>query len=263
MTSVQTEYGQLVYSKLEGGKEILLAFHGFGQSKDVFTDWQKNLCQRYTIYAFDLFNHGESSRSYGSLSKQEWKAYLVQFLEKEGIDRFDVLGYSLGGRFAIASALGLPDQTRKIILVAPDGVFLTPWFKLATNPTVKWLFKYFMLRPEKLEAFMHFSSKTKLVNPYIIDFVKKEMGDATNRKRVYVSWNHFKSLGYSKKQLIQLFSQHTFSKHLILGDRDRIIKPDKILPIIQRMGNFDMHILPLKHHQLVNQDVVKLIAKIP
>ncbi|MEP0984196.1 alpha/beta hydrolase [Ekhidna sp.] len=259
MTCIQKDSGQLNYFKYGGGDNALLAFHGFGQNNEIFKGWVKEVGQEYTIYSFDLFYHGISQRKNEKLSKEEWKSYLESFLIQEKINSFSILGFSLGGRFAIASALALPERTKEITLIAPDGVFLTIWFKLATNPSIKWIFKYVMLQPNLLEKLMVFNDKYRIVSPYLGDFVRKELGGHANRKRVYISWNNFKSLGYSKKQLSKLFQEQTFERRIILGSRDHIIKPEKILPIIQTMGAFKVEVLPLKHHQLIKPEVAKLI----
>jgi len=259
MTKVELANGQLVYTKYGSGSEILIAFHGFGQDKTIFEPWGSILAGTYTIYAIDIFYHGGSTKELGNLSKHEWKAILQLFLKQENIKEFSLLGYSLGGRFAIASSLAFPKMVNELILIAPDGVFLTIWFKLATNKSIKWLFKYIMLKPDKLEKLVVLNEKYKLVSPYLGDFVRKELGDEANRKRVYISWNHFKSLGYSKGQLSKKFKRHTFKKRIILGSRDHIIQPGKILPIIKKMGDFKVDILPLKHHQLIKPEVAKFI----
>lgn len=259
MTNIEVENGRLSYVKHPGGPNVILAFHGFGQDNKVFQEWVDIIKDEYTVFAFDLFYHGESNRPYGTLSKKEWQAFLKAVLLKENISNFSTVGFSLGGRFAIASALAFPKKMNELILIAPDGVYLSIWFKLATKPYTRWLFKYLMLNPNKLENLIAFNEKYKIVNPYIGDFVKKEMGDSTNRKRVYISWNHFKSLGYSKKELFKRFNQYPFKRRIILGSKDNIIKPSKILPIINNMGDFNVDILPMKHHQLIKPEVAKLI----
>ncbi|SNT30168.1 Pimeloyl-ACP methyl ester carboxylesterase [Ekhidna lutea] len=261
MTKVESTNGQLHYSIYPGGERILLAFHGFGQDNKIFESWSKTLGDDYTIYAFDIFYHGKSSRDYGNLTKNEWAQYLQKFLQNENIKEFTIVGFSLGGRFAISSALSFPTQTQELILIAPDGVFLTIWFKLATNPSTRWLFKYFMLNPKKLEQLLRFNDKYKIVSSYLRDFVQKELGNPENRKRVYISWNHFKTLGYGKKQLAKEFKTAQFKRRIILGEKDHIIKPAKILPIIKTMGEFEVDILPMKHHQLVKPEIAKLIMK--
>lgn len=263
MTCIQIENGHLYYFKYGSGGKILLAFHGFGQDNKIFEEWANDIGTTYTIYAFDLFHHGISTRENRKLSKSEWKRYLKKFLVEEGIDSFSILGYSLGGRFAIASTLAFPAQTEELILIAPDGVFLTLWFKLATNPSIKWLFKYAMYKPRILDRLIGFNDKYRIVSPYLGDFVRKELGDDSNRKRVYISWNNFKTLGYSKRQLARLFNRESFERRIILGNKDQIIKPEKILPIIKTMGAFRVDVLPMKHHQLVKPEVAKLILNPP
>lgn len=260
MTHIQTQNGQLHYFKHPGGNKILLAFHGFGQNNKIFSDWIDLVKKEYTVYAFDLFYHGKSIRPYKKLMKEEWSEYLNAFLVKENINFFSVVGFSLGGRFAIATSLIFEKQTEELILIAPDGIFLTKWFKLATHPSIKWLFKYLMLNPEKLDKLINLNDRYKIVSPYLGDFVRKEMGEADNRKRVYISWNYFKSLGYSKKQLFFLFNKYSFKRRIILGSKDHIIRPKQILPIIHKMGEFKVDILPLKHHQLIKPEVAKLLV---
>ena len=260
MTNIQTENGQLHYTRHPGGDKVLLAFHGFGQDNSIFDDWIDVISKEYTVYAFDLFYHGKSTRMYEKLTKVEWKKYLKAFLEKEQINDFSILGFSLGGRFAIASTLSFPSRVNELILIAPDGVFLTIWFKFVTNPFIRWIFKYLILNPNKLDSLMEFNDRYQIVSPYVGDFVRKEMGDSENRKRVYISWNYFKTLGYSKKELKEYFNQFDFKRKLIIGSKDHIIKPNQILPIIRKMGDFQIEILPKKHHQLIKPDVAELIA---
>lgn len=256
---IDKQDGQLVYTKFDGGDSILLAFHGFGQDKSIFKAWSDLLKDKYTIYAFDIFYHGNSNRVLKNLSKIEWNKYLTEFLIKEDIQKFDVLGFSLGGRFAIASSIMNPKKVKQLILIAPDGIFLTIWFKMATNPMIRWLFKYFMMNPDKLQSLISINDRYKLVSQYLGEFANKELSNPENGKRVYHSWNHFKTLGYTKRQLIKLFNQYDFKRRIILGKKDHIIKPEQILPTINAMGAFNIDVLPMKHHQLVKPEVAKLI----
>ncbi len=253
----------LIYAKYGNGSKILFAFHGFGQDKNYFKSWEEKLSRRYTVYAFDLFYHGQSIRPLKSLSKMEWEKHFEKILISENIESFSLLGYSLGGRFAISSALSFPDRTEEIILIAPDGIFPTIWFKLATTPVIRQVFKYLMLNPDKLEKWMRFNKKIKIVNKYVADFVRKEMGNAENRRRVYISWNYFKSLGYNRKQLIREFRKHSFKRRLILGELDHIIRPEDVLPITNAMTGFDVEVLAKKHHQLMDLDVADIIMRDP
>lgn len=257
--SVIRRKGELHYEWYGHGDEVLLAFHGFGQDKNVYRDWSKKLNTKYRICSFDLFYHGASFREERNLSKNEWMEWISIFLKKEEISQFSILGYSLGGRFAISTAITFKSQVKKLILVAPDGIYLTPWFKVATTPVIKNIMKYVMTHPNFLNQVLNFNDRIRLVNPYLTDFVRKEMNDRDQQKRIFLSWNHFKTLGYTQKQLIKEFQHCAFKKQLILGNRDHIIHPNWILPIIHKIGGFEVTRLPMKHHQLAKQEVADLV----
>ena len=259
MTNVTNANGQLIYEIFGEGPENLLAFHGFGQDRLIFKKWAEIVGHKYTIFAFDLFYHGLSQRTPGKLKKDEWKNWVHQFLMQEKLDSFSVLGYSLGGRFAISTAMEYSTRMNELILIAPDGIFLTPWFKLATTPGLRWAFKYLMTRPHVMEGFIRFNDRSKVINTYITDFARKEMGDLENRRRVFRSWNHFKTLGYTHNELIKKLSESSMTKKLIIGDKDQIIQPQGILPIVEGIEGLKISRLPLKHHQLIKPEVADLL----
>ena len=260
MTFIETKNGHLYYEKYPGGEKKLLLFHGFGQDHRIFQDWIPVLTPLYTVYSFDLFYHGKSNRTHGALSKEDWKQTLDTFLEKEMILHFSIIGFSLGGRFAIASAIIFRERLEKITLIAPDAIFLSIWYKLATYPGIRRIFRYVMHHPKRLDQLVNINEHVKLINPYLGDFVRKELGDLEKRVKVYRSWNDFKSLGYLKTDIYTAFRQSNFKKQIILGSKDRIIHPKDILPSIKQMGKFEVNILPLKHHQLIKVEVAKLIT---
>jgi len=250
----------LAYSKHGNKEEIICLFHGFGQDRHIFNSWLPELTKKYTVYAFDLFYHGESTRKYGALSKKEWKENFDEFLIENNIDKFSVLGFSLGGRFATATAVTFQDRLDHLYLLAPDAIYLTPWFHAATFPGLKMIFKYYMLRPKRMERLILRSVKFGIVSKYIAEFVKRELSDAENQKRVYISWNHFKPLGYSHRQLRKHLKGSSFKKTLIIGSKDFVIPPRKILPILKGC-DFKEIILEKKHHQLVKEDVVVFVIE--
>ncbi len=250
---------KLSYVKHGNKDDVICLFHGFGQDKDVFRPWLHFLEKKYTVYSFDLFYHGESTRPYKALSKNEWIEDFRKFIKDNEIETFSLLGFSLGGRFAIATAIGFNVRVNQLFLLAPDAIYKTPWFRMATSPVLKWLFKYYMLNPNKLDKLIQRNLKLGLISRYMADFVQRELGVPENRKRVYVSWNYLKPLGYSHRQLRKHFKNSSFNKTLILGNKDIVIPPNKILPILKDCG-FEVTVLDKKHHQLVKEDVVEFIV---
>lgn len=104
----------LHYSK--NGNRPLLMFHGYGQDASVF--------KHIEGYSIELFFHGNSIWNKGEepLEKSEWKDIIDEFLNKNNITTFSVLGFSMGGKFALATLEAFPGRVKEIILLAPDGV---------------------------------------------------------------------------------------------------------------------------------------------
>lgn len=250
----------LSYSKHGTEKEVICLFHGFGQDRNVFNSWLPELTKKHTVYAFDLFYHGESTRAHSTLSREEWKRNFNEFLIEGKIEKFSVLGFSLGGRFAISTALALPERINHLFLLAPDAVYRTPWYRLATSPGLKRIFRYYMFRPDRMDRLISRGLKLGIICRYIANFVRLELGSIENKKLIYFSWNHFKPLGYSHWQLRKKFKKSVFKKTLILGKQDFVIPTKKILPILKGCG-FDVITLDKKHHQLVKEDVVNSILR--
>jgi len=47
---------------------------------------------------------------------------MMRFLGKEKIELFAVVGFSLGGKFALATLEAFTDKVTKVVLLAPDGI---------------------------------------------------------------------------------------------------------------------------------------------
>lgn len=246
---------------MEGtGNSHLLLFHGFGLTKEIFKPWTQHLGEKYRMICIDLFYHGESEKALGYLEKQEWKEILGGLLDHLSVRNFSVVGFSLGGRFAITSALEFTSRCEGLFLVGPDAVYKTPYFIIATSRGFRPLFKFLMFNPKTMDRFINMVVSLRIANKYLADFVRKELGVPENRRRVYIAWNHFKPLGYPQKELQKRLSEQDFLKVLIVGTRDIVIQPKKIVPILKDCG-FTVLELDKKHHQLVKEETASELVK--
>src|SRR6187401_3220415 len=93
----------LFYEKTGTGTDALLFFHGFGQDHSVFSETVQRLSSFYTCYSFDLFYHGQSKKLHdNAMTETEWQNYLELFFKQENINRFSLLGFSIGVRLVLA-----------------------------------------------------------------------------------------------------------------------------------------------------------------
>jgi pimeloyl-ACP methyl ester carboxylesterase len=241
----------LYYKKSGNGPLSIILFHGFGQDHQAFNSYIDLFGNAYTVYSFDLYYHGNSIRMNKPLSKEEWRSDIQQFLKNEQIDQFDLIAFSLGGRFALAMAMDFPSSIKKLILLAPDGVYQNFWYQFSTSTYGNWLFRYLMLHPTRFGKWLSVFAKFKLASSSLIRFAQKELKDRENCLRVYQTWSYFKPLQVNLSKLIKHFNKHKVSVHLFLGDQDYIIPPNQVMPKLDKLKYLNPSVLPLKHHHLI------------
>ncbi|KAF2225059.1 Alpha/Beta hydrolase protein [Elsinoe ampelina] len=125
----------------------LVMLHGYGAGLGFFYRNFEPLSRLtgWKLYALDLLGMGRSSRPpfriaakdhQGKISEAE--SWFVDSLEewriKKGIDRFTLLGHSLGGYMAVAYALKYPGHLNKLILASPVGIPEDPYAVQADMP---------------------------------------------------------------------------------------------------------------------------------
>lgn len=109
------------YLKAGDGDLPAVFIHGFGGD---LASWQFNqsaTAQDRTTYALDLPGHGGSSKDLKSGSLSELVSGVVEALDLLQIEKFHLVGHSLGGAVAAAIAIATPDRVATLSLIAPVG----------------------------------------------------------------------------------------------------------------------------------------------
>ncbi len=217
---------RLHYQKLGHGPKAMLAFHGFGQNSSYFLPVAQALGNRYTIYSFDLFFHGESQLApeHIPLTKKFLNRLLQQFLESEQLGRFSIIAFSMGGKFALATLESFADKIDNVFLIAPDGIKTSFWYNVATYPG--WLSGFFRRTVEKPQPFFRLVDvlgRYKLMHPGVLRFASFHMSSEAKRYRVYKSWTSFRLLSFDLKRIAHLLNEHKIPIVFFLGHFDEII----------------------------------------
>jgi pimeloyl-ACP methyl ester carboxylesterase len=113
----------------EGPGVVLL--HGFGDTADSWRRVFPRLLGERRVIALDIPPFGRSgSPSLNGTAPTEWYARLLEALGDElGLERFTVVGHSLGGAIALAFALERPHAVDRLGLIAPAGLGQgAPWW---------------------------------------------------------------------------------------------------------------------------------------
>lgn len=128
-------------------EQNLVVLHGYGAGLGFFYKNFEALSRAsgWQLYALDLLGMGRSTRpSFKIKAKERQHAiteaedWFVDALEewrvKRKIEKFTLLGHSLGGYMAVAYALKYPGRLNKLILASPVGVPEDPYAVSAEMP---------------------------------------------------------------------------------------------------------------------------------
>ena len=122
--------------------ETIVLIHGFGANKDNWTRLARELTEEFNVYAIDLPGHGDSSKpldlGYGFEDQVRNLAKILQALD---LQKFHMMGNSMGGAITALYAATYPDQVQSAVLFDPAGVFeyeseLVELVKEGDNPLI-------------------------------------------------------------------------------------------------------------------------------
>jgi pimeloyl-ACP methyl ester carboxylesterase len=246
---------KLFYAKSGTGKKTLLLFHGFGQDHRAFQSWAEILKEQYTLYSFDLFFHGQSTwASREALEKGDWKEIITLFLQQENITEFEIAGFSMGGKFAMATLEAFPEIIKKLTLLAPDGIKTSFWYSLATYPiAIRALFKSMILHPSRLYRITKALRSLGLVDKGLLRFAELQMDTEEKRKRVYFSWVYFRHLRFDSERIASLLNDRQIPLTLIVGKYDKVIQPTDMAQFVKKINTKQFKIIEAGHNDLIGR----------
>jgi pimeloyl-ACP methyl ester carboxylesterase len=132
---------------------IVLVHGASGNLGDLRLSLGDRLAQTRRVILVDRPGHGWSDRPGGAqdASPARQAALIAQALDRMGVERFVLLGHSLGGAVATAFALAYPDRLAGLVLLAP---VTHPWSgglswynALLTRPVAGLLFAHALALP--------------------------------------------------------------------------------------------------------------------
>ncbi len=99
------------------GERPLVLVHGLRDYAYYWQDLANRLLDDFHVYAFDQRGHGESEHAPGGYLVWALASDLAGFVQQMGLERFDLLGLSLGSRCAMAYARENWPRLKHLILV--------------------------------------------------------------------------------------------------------------------------------------------------
>lgn len=252
--SIETSKGKLRYKKAGYGNKVVLLFHGFGQNKEVFNDLIKDWKVQFTFYSFDIFYHGNSYLETGvkEFTQNDFKEFMDLFFKKHALEKVRLIGFSMGGRFVNEIVMNFPDKVEEVNYVAPDGIRVNPWFKVATSTSMmRTIFKKIVHTPGLFFLLMKGLGRARIVHRGLIRFGIHQMDTVEKRMRVYNTWKMIYKIKTDTDQLAESFNKHQIKGRFFFGKYDQIVNRDMLGFFIDKLDHKQVKVYPTGHNRLL------------
>jgi pimeloyl-ACP methyl ester carboxylesterase len=217
---------QIHYCKAGYGNKLLLCFHGYGESAESFSFLEKSIAAEFTLLAIDFPFHGKTTWKEGLLfTTEDLLNIMVTIIPFQNAKMF-FLGFSMGGRVALALLQSVPKNVEKMILLAPDGLKLNFWYGLATQTSMgNRLFQFTMNNPRWFFLLLKIAGRLRLVNQGVFKFANHYLHDKQMRKDLYDRWSVMRQFKPHIKKIKQAVRANNIQLRLLCGKYDKVIRP--------------------------------------
>ena len=170
--------GMQVHLRDEGPRDDpqpLVLLHGTSDSLHTWDAWTAALKPQRRVIRFDLPGFGLTGpRPDNDYSIQAYVVFTGALLDRLGVQRCVLVGNSLGGEIAWASALAMPQRVQRLVLVDAAGYPLEGQdvplaFRLAQTKSVRWLLEYVLPRGLVQDSLLSVYGDPTKVTPDLVD----------------------------------------------------------------------------------------------
>jgi len=116
-----------LYYETHGTGRPLILLHGGLGSGEMFGPVLPMLAERHQVVAVDLQGHGRTADIERPIDVRLMAGDIAALIDHLGLDKPDVVGYSLGGGVALQTAAQYPAKVRRLVMVSanlrPDAIY--------------------------------------------------------------------------------------------------------------------------------------------
>lgn len=263
--SINYRSSQISYRYGGSGDKLLLCLHGYGESAKSFHFLENHLPAGYQFLAIDLPFHGATAWKEGlHCSADDLLAIIDGICSKHTryTGRLTLAGFSMGGRVALSLLEKVPAQIDKVILLAPDGLTVNCWYRLASRTSIgNRLFRFTMRHPQWFMLLLKAGNAAGLINQSVYKFTRYYIHDQQVREDLYNRWTCLRHLRPHLPAIKECIRQYAIPVHLLYGKYDRIIRPNGGEKFRHGIESFcTLRIIPTGHQVLQEKNVAVILA---
>lgn len=252
------------YVEFGSGPETLICFHGYGQDCTVFNVLEPSLGKKYRLVSVDLPFQGKTIwREEEKLNNELLADLMERFLHHvKASDHISLLGYSIGGNYALGFAVAFKNKINDLWLIAADGLKRKPAFNFITKTKIgQWVFKQFILSPGLFFSTARFIKRLGFVNKKTLKFYKSTVDTKSKRQELFDRWSSTARISPGVKKSIEEISDSQIKSYLIYGKNDSVISYRSALRFQSKVQNCKV-VLVDKGHRLLVSETNKVVSKL-
>lgn len=259
------KHSVISYTRFGYGKEVLVAFHGYGQQSEDFLYFEPVLESSYTVIAIDFFCHGESEwKEQDDFTETDMRDIVLAIARQEHLvaRKFDIISFSMGARMARALVRTFPERINRLILISPPTFAFNHFLNFTTgNAFGMSMFRYFLRHNEHLLAWVRRLNKWHILNRSVYIFSSKFISNKERLERVFHTWYAQRRLRTDYRMFASLIDSHEIEVVLIAGKKDAITPPGPMIRYVRKLKRHRVFIVRQKH-ELKTPETSAILAKI-
>lgn len=122
-----------------GEGEVVVLIHGFCESRTLWKSFEEELSAKYRVICPDLPGFGESRLTVDTVSMEYFAQEIKVLLDDLNIEKFTIVGHSLGGYVTLAFAEAYPKRLNGIGLFHSTAYADTEEKKINRNKTINFI----------------------------------------------------------------------------------------------------------------------------
>ena len=215
-----------IHYHLQGSGPLLVLLHGYNHHTRKFDFLIRSIQHRYTVLALDMPYHGFTDWKEGRpFTTKDLHTVITQLHPAAaGAKSVTLLGYSMGGRIALAYFQQYPETVKSIALIAPDGLRFNPWYKLATATKAgERLFQHTMNKPAWFQRVVDATARYRLAPKSLTNVVSYFLQNEHVRMELYNRWTSLSTFRPNLRLILKLLTRHQVPLRMLFGQTDSVI----------------------------------------
>ncbi|HEY4036331.1 MAG TPA: alpha/beta hydrolase [Ktedonobacteraceae bacterium] len=146
-----------LYYELHGtGKPLIMLHGGFG-TFEMFTALSPTLAANHQVIGVDLYGHGRTALTDRPIRFEDMADDIAGLISHLGLEKADLLGFSLGGAVALQTAIRHPERVNKLVVIS-TAFKRTGWHPEMQTGMTTFAPEFFMDTPI-YDAYLHVAPK--------------------------------------------------------------------------------------------------------